>query len=84
MSINEERNRLLQALARMVVAGEALLTKAQEAGLVASGRVGGSEKAELEGALAEARTLLSSMSAREPVVVEVMGRDGIVTTRVET
>lgn len=94
MSINEERNRLLGALARMVETGEALIEasrnltteglrgdtfapNAATLALVATGR------AKLEAALAEAKDLLAASAVREPVVVEVMNKDGTVVSRVE-
>lgn len=95
MSINEERNRLLGALARMVETGEALIEasrnltteglrgdtffapSAATLALVATGR------AKLEAALAEAKDLLAASAVREPVVVEVMNKDGTVVSRVE-
>lgn len=81
MSINEERNRLLSALARMVKTGEALLAKAEASGLLAS-RFDVREEAELRAALEDARGILGTIAPREPIVVEVMGRNGVV-SRVE-
>ena len=83
MSINEERNRLLQSLARMVETGEALLAKAEASGLLVSGRIDAREEAKLRAALEDARGILAVATPREPVVVEVMGRDGLVVSRIE-
>jgi len=91
VSINEERNRLLGAMSAMVEAGEALIAASRvlttetlndgptstTLAAVSSGR------AKLEAALAEAKDLLAASTVREPVVVEVMNKDGTVVSRVE-
>lgn len=94
MSINEERNRMLTALATMVERGQALIEASRALtteGLradtfgpdAATLAVVATARAKLEAALAEARDLLAASAVREPVVVEVMSKDGLVVSRVE-
>ncbi len=91
MSINEERNRLLGAMSAMVKAGEALIeaSRVLTTETLDDGPTGttlaavSSARAKLEAALAEAKDLLAASAVREPVVVEVMGKDGTVVSRVE-